>query len=560
MSAAPFDADVVIVGAGAGGAAAAWTLAEAGVRVLVLEAGPRFDPFQDYGLDRPDWERRKFPTPPGSQGRYSYAPLQPLGAVFDGIRSWNHINGPLNGTGRRWSGGYSHARGVGGSTLHFTGEAHRLHPEAFRLASRYGEGFDWPIDYAQLEPYYVRAEQCIGVAGPQTNPIRWRSAPFPLPAHRFGYTSGKLMAATAELGMSWEANALAVLSEPYDGRPGCNYCANCGRGCPRTDKGSADVTFMRKAEATGRCRTQTGCTVTRLLTGDDDRIDGVEYRDRSGAIQQVPARVLVLAGGAVETPRLLLLSRDQRAPDGVANESGQVGQNFMETLFWSSAGLHDEPLQSYRGLPSDIICWDHNAPDGIDGVVGGCRFSLGTAEADLLGPIAYAKRVVPGWGHAHKQAMREQFGRAVAVSGVAESLPHRDTFVDLDPDQTDDVGQPLARIHSFLDPGALRRLHFMADRCREMLRALGIAKPFEEYGASDFFLSTHVFGTCRMGHDPAHSVVDDSGRSHRWRNLYISDASVFPSSGGGESPSLTIEALAIRTADAIRDRLLRDEL
>lgn len=561
MSEGGHEADVVIVGSGAGGAAAAWALTAAGVQVLVLEAGPRFDPFRDYGLDRADWERNRFPAPPGSRGRYTYTGLQPLDAGFEGLRSWNHISGRLNRTDHRRSGGYSHVRGVGGSTLHFTGEAHRLHPQAFHLASRYGAGADWPIDYRQLEPYYLRAERLIGVAGPAAaNPVRWRSAPFPMPAHAPGYTSRKVMAATESLGMHWEANALAVLSQSMDGRPNCNYCANCARGCPRTDKGSADVTFMRKAEASGRCRTLTGCTAVRLLTGADDRIDGIEYRDGAGNGHRIATRVLVLAGGAVETPRLLLLSADQRSPDGVSNESGQVGRNFLETLFWNSAGLHDEPLDSYRGLPSDIICWDHNAPDGIAGAVGGCRFSMGTAEADLLGPIAYAKRVVPGWGHAHKRAMRERFGRAVAVAGVAESLPHPGTFVDLDPSEVDAFGQPVARIHSYLDEGALRRLRFMAERCRQMLGALGIAEPFEEYGSSDFFLSTHVFGTCRMGRDPEVSVVNDTGRSHRWRNLYVSDASVFPSSGGGESPSLTIEALAIRTAEAIRDRLAQREL
>lgn len=560
MSVAGDEADVVIVGAGAGGAAAAWALANAGVRVLVLEAGPRFDPFRDYRLDAPDWERRRFPTPEGSQGRYTYGPLQPLDERFEGLRSWNHITGLMNPTETRWGGGYAHVRGVGGSTLHFTGESHRLHPAAFKLASRYGQGADWPIDYRALEPYYVRAEKLIGVAGPADNPVRWRSEPFPLPAHPYAYASRKLLAATAQLDLSWEANALAVLSRPYDGRPGCNYCANCNRGCPRTDKGSADVTFARKAEATGRCRIETGCTVQRLLPGRRDRIAGVEFVDGNGRQRRLSPRLVVLAGGAVETPRLLLLSANRHAPEGLGNESGQVGRNFLETLFWSSAGLHDEPLGSHRGLPSDIICWDHNGPDGIDGVVGGCRFSISTAEADLIGPINYAKRVVPGWGQAHKQAMREQFGRVLSVAGIAESLPHAGTFIDLDPEQRDRFGAPVARIHSQLDGDDLTRLRFMADRCRQMLQACGIAKPFEEYGASDFFLSTHVFGTCRMGTDARRSVVDASGRTHRWRNLYIADGSVFPSSGGGESPSLTIEALAIRSAEIIRERLVRREV
>jgi choline dehydrogenase-like flavoprotein len=552
--------DVVIVGSGAGGGAAAWALTRRGVRVLVLEAGPAFDPFTDYRLSTSDWEQSRFPEKPGSQGRHTFAAMQPLEPRWRDLRSWNGQSGPMVKGDRRRAHGYHHVRGVGGTTLHFNGEAHRLHPRAMKMHSAFGVAADWPLEYGELEPYYSLAEKVIGVAGPAGDKQRPRSEPYPLPAHRLSYASQQLVAGCRKLGLSWVANSLAALSAPYDGRPACNYCGNCNRGCPRTDKGSVDVTFLRQALATGKGSVRPRCEVTQIEAGDDDRVAAVVYRDADGKEHRIAAKAVVVACGAVETPRLLLLSKSRHAPEGLANETGLVGRHFMETLLWVSSGLHPGPLGSHRGLPSDSICWDYNAPDAVPGVIGGCRFSSNVAEADLLGPINYAARVVRGWGKAHKRAMREVFGNALSVGAIGESLPNAKSFVDLDPEARDANGLPLARIHSVLPERELRRLDFMAGKSREILEASGVGEIFEEYGSYDSFSATHVFGTCRMGRDPGESVVDPWCRSHRWRNLFVMDASVFPSSGGGEAPSLTIEALAIRGADHLAGLMKRREL
>ncbi len=552
--------DVVIVGSGAGGGASAWALSRRGIRALVLEAGPFYDPASDYLLDRSSWEQVRFPDKARHRGGYTFGPMQELEERWRDLCSWNHISGLSNPVGYRMGWRYQHVRAVGGTTLHFSGEAHRLHPAAFKLKSRFGVGADWPLDYAELEPFYCEVERVIGVSGPADDPVRWRSQPYPLPAHPLSYASSKIAAGCQKLGLSWVPNSLAILSAPYDGRPGCNYCANCNRGCPRKDKGSVDVTFMRRALATGYCTVRAECPVIRIEAGPDDRVSQVLYVDAQGKTQAVSGRVVIVACGAVETPRLLLASAGPHAPQGLANESGQVGRHFMETLAWFSSGLHREPLDSFRGLPSDSICWDFNAPDAIAGVMGGCVFSPGTAEADLLGPINYARRVVAGWGREHKAGMRRSFGRALTVKAIGECLPHEGSYIDLDPRMKDEFGVPLARIHSYLDEMALSRLRFMAQKAREILLASGVEKIFEEAGTYDFFISSHVFGTCRMGEDPEESVVDRFCCSHRWRNLFIVDASVFPSSGGGEAPSLTIEALALRTAAHIRELAVQGRL
>lgn len=543
--------DAVIVGSGAGGSACAWALTRAGLRVLVLEAGPRFDPASDYRLSENDWERTRFPHRSGSLGEYRFGQMQPLHSKHDGLRSWSRALGRTAPGERRNAGVFSHVRGIGGSTLHFTGEAHRLNPASMELYSRFGVGADWPMAYEELEPHYATAERVMGVAGPTPDNRCPRSGPYPLKPHPFSYASQKLASGAASLGLSWVPNSLAVLSRPYEGRPSCNYCGGCNHGCPRTDKGSADVTFMRQAEATGLCQVITEASVTGLTPGDGDYVSELEYADKAGPhVLPLGKRPLILAAGAVETPRLLLASGGGRA-EGIANESGQVGRNFLETTFWVSAGLHPENLATYKGLPSDGICWDYNHPDAIPGVVGGCRFSPATAEAGLNGPIAYARRIVRGWGAEHAATMREVFGRVLALGSIGETLPNPGSYIDLTPEARDVHGMPLARIHSHLDDGEVARLSFMADKVREILSAAGVESLVEEYGTYDSFNSTHVMGTCRMGKRPEDSVVDPYGRSHRWRNLWITDASTFPSSGGGESPSLTVAALALRTAERI---------
>jgi choline dehydrogenase-like flavoprotein len=537
--------DAVIVGAGAGGAAAAYGLCQRGMSVLLLDAGPRFDPAVDYPLTQPDWDTHEFPEKAGSTGPISFAPGQKLAGVEPLLVSESRGMGPLVTSGTRWMEKYHHVRGIGGTTLHFTGESHRLHPDAMKMKSRFGVAADWPLDYAELEPYYVRAEELIGVAGPASQGARWRSRGFPLPPHPLSYAAHTLGRGAAALGMDWQANSRAALSLPWNGRLPCNYCGGCDLGCPRGDKGSADVTFVAAALATGRCTIRPDSPVLRIEAGSGDRVTAALVGRSDGTIERIPSPHLVLACGAVETPRLLLAS------DGLANESGEVGQNFMDTLEVVVGALHPDPQHGRRGLPDDAICWDFNAPDAIPGVIGGCRFYNACGENEIQGLAAFALRAVSGWGSAHAQSVRRLWGHALHVGAIGERLPNHNSRVDLDPKSRDKFGIPLARIAASLEESDIARLRFMAKRSRELLAASGAEDIYESYSSWDWFGATHVFGTCRMGADPASSVVNADGRSHRWRNLWVADASVFPSSGGGEAPSLTIHALALRTAERI---------
>ena len=539
--------DAVVVGAGAGGAAAAWRMTQRGWRVLLLDAGPAFDPDTDYGLDRNDWEKDRFRHKPGSLGDTAFAPMQLLDPSLDDLRSWSLGQGATNREARRAvSGpGYHHVRGIGGSTLHFVGEAHRLHPASMAMKSRFGVAADWPVSYADLEPRYLEVERLLGVAGPVEVRDRWRSAPYPLPAHPLARSSRQLAAGAASLGLAWDPNPRCALSQAYDGRPSCNYCGGCTHGCPRRDKGSADVTFIAKARASGRCDVRARTTLVGIVRGQGARIEAIQVVDAAGRRSRVATPRLVLAAGAVETPRLLLLHK------GLANGSGQVGRHFMESVAWTSVGRSDQRLLSFGGLPADAISWQHNRPDAVPGVVGGFRLSAAIHEAEMIGAIAHAQRAVPGFGREHKREMRRAVGSLVAVGAVGESVPHERSRVDLDPTLRDAHGRPLARIHSHVDAMTVRRLRAMAAATRGLLAAAGAGKLVEEFGTYDHFSSAHVFGTCRMGNDPRSSVVDATLRVHGFENFHICDASVFPSSGGGEAPSLTIQALALRAVDAM---------
>lgn len=481
---------------------------------------------------------------PGSRGEILYGDLGTLEAAPAHLASFDAAHPPRPGDQRAVAAGYSHVMGYGGSTLHFVGEAHRLHPDSFRLRELTGAGEDWPLSYADLEPYYQLAEKQMGVAGPSDTGARWRSAPYPLSPHPQSPAALRLGQSAARLGWDWAPNPRAVASQPYRDRPACNYCGQCSRGCPLGDKGSADVTWLAEAEATGRLTVLTSAPVLRLHPGPGGWIAALEYShaDRM-VLQETP--LLFLAAGAVQTPRLLLAQRAV-GPSGLANGFGQVGRNFMETLSYSASGLAPRLRLSQRGLPTDTISWQFNAPSDQ-----GPRFRLSSSvqEMGLNGPIAHATRLLTGHGAALKQAMRDSFGSALSVSAIGAVIPDDRSFVGLSSDRTDANGLPLPVVHSVLTGASLDLLDSMAQAARRLLAEAGVPTLIEQRSSWDGFTATHVFGTCRMGSAPDRSVTSPHGRSHDHPNLYITDASVFPSSGGGESPALTISALALRAVD-----------
>lgn len=537
--------DVVIVGSGAGGGAVAYGLAVKGIKALVLEAGRRYNPYKDYPLERYDFESKGFPWDT-SLSKFTFGRRQKLKEEFSHLFSWNKAYGRLNTTNYRQYLAYQHIKGVGGTTLQFSGEAHRLHPNAFKMHTLFGVGHDWPISYEDLAPYYDMAEEIIGVAGPESNPFKPGKYPYPLPPHPLSWATKSVKKGFTGLGLSLIEDSVAILSRPYKGRVPCNYCNGCHYGCPRKDKGSVDVTFLAEAESTGNCRIFENAFVYKVVMDKQNKVKGVLYYDASGKEHFAPLKILVLACGAVETPRLILNSN-------IANSNGQVGKNLMETLFWFSTSLHTEYIQSYRGIPRDSICWDFNDPLKNKDFIGG--FKLNPSALDLIGPISYAHRLVEGCGDEHLENMQKVYWRAIGIKAVGEFFPNKDTFIDIDNNEKDRFGIPVARISAFLGENEIKLLGFMAKITREILKSAGINNLVEERSSFDYFYATHVFGTCKMGSNAEYSVVNKNCQSHEIGNLFIVDNSVFPSTGGGDGPSLTIEALGLRAADFIAEMM-----
>lgn len=541
--------DVIVIGSGAGGASVAYGLVAQGAEVLLLEAGPWFDPVVDYPQDQAGWERRSFPAKDGSQSKLSFGDLGQLREADRDLMRWSKVAGreaPVLGQGRLpYAGGYSHVMGVGGSTLHYVGESHRLHPDAFAMRHLTGQGADWPVSYETLEPYYTEIEQMIGVAGSDAGPDRWQSTGFALPAHPLS-TGAQLL---VQRGDGWGVNPRAVNSEAFDERPACNYCGQCSRGCPLGDKASVDVTLLRRALDSGRLTLMAGASVTRVVVGAGGKISHLDVVHQ-GQVSRLEVPQVVLAAGAVQTPRLLLASASAEQPDGVANGSGHVGQHFMETLRWQSAGLVEGLQNSHMGLPADATDWRFATPQAVDGLAGGFKLAHSTLDTGLNGPIAYTSRMLSGFGADLKAQMRARFGSALSVTAIGQVVPDARSKIVLDDQQRDAHGVPVAQIHSVLTDNSLGLLRAMQAACRDAMGAAG-AELAEETSSWDDFVATHVFGTARMAAQAQDGVVNAFGQSFDHDNLWIADASVFPTSGAGEAPSLTIMAMGLRTAQAI---------
>ena len=368
-------ADVIIVGSGAGGGVIAKELGEAGLEVIVLEVGKRYDPYNDYPTHAIDFEvRAESVFWPKDWRRDHYTSV---GAV------------PYL---------YNRVKGLGGATLAYHAMNLRLHESDFRVRSEDGVADDWPISYADLEPYYTKVEYELGVSGPDGadgNPFDPpRSRPYPTPPHGFNLVSRIVKRGADKLGLHLVREPLAIPTKEWNGRPACINAGTCRLGCKISAKSSIDVTYIPKAEKTGKVHVRTECMAREITVGSDGKARSVIYFGPEGLEKEIFARAIVVAGNAVETPRLLLLSKSRLFPDGLANSSGLVGKYFTEHLSLFSYGLVEERLDPWRGVPTGGIIQDFYATKAGNGFARGWVISV---ENEPQWPLATAQRV-PGWG------------------------------------------------------------------------------------------------------------------------------------------------------------------
>jgi choline dehydrogenase-like flavoprotein len=512
------ETDVCIVGAGAAGAVIAAELATRGIDVTVLESGPR------YPLAQRDEARRRFlqnqapfPSPDPGLDRCTVDSALPFRL------EWMRM------------------RGIGGSTLHWEGYSMRFHPDDFALRSRHGIADDWPLSYADLEPFYGRAERALGVAGADADPAFARSTAFPLPAFPASYSDGVFARACGKLGIAMLPIPQARNSEAYDGRPPCLACGTC-YACPTGARASVDLTHVPRAEATGHARFVSNAHVLRLEAEPDGRVVSALYRTPEGEERRVDARRFVLAGGTIENVRLCLLSASRSHPDGLANRSGMLGANFMCHPVVDFTGAVAEPLYPYRTGFSSSMTRDWAARGARDRR-SGFWIEFRNRAGGSPGTVAIQ---TGAWGARLRERVRAEFGRRAGMRVFLEALPDRANRITLDRSRTDTYGSPIAHLRFAI--GGYERAGLAA--AAKAVRTIYGAMRATDIHESSIMLASHLMGAHRMGADPATSVVDATQRAHGHPNLWLAGAGSFVTASWA-NPTLTLVALAIRTADAL---------
>ena len=553
-----YDFDVCVIGSGAGGGPVAFTLAQAGYSVIVLEKGPWYRE-EDFRKDelacclrdvyKPD--RKDEPHVielEDDEGNWS--------AQSTYKSRWNFWNGNC----------------VGGSSNFMSGYFHRMKPVDFHLASEFGpidgaDVVDWPISYQDLEPYYDKVEREVGVSGrvvehPHSEPRR--KAEFPYPALQEHAISGLIDEAGKALGMHPFPTPRAILPWAEKQRGGCSYNGGyCGNtGCSTGAKGSSRAALLDRAVATGRCTIRPHSMVNKLHTDASGRISHVEYFDKAGASKRVNARIYVVACQAIETARLLLRSTGEKHPNGLANSSGQVGRNLLFAgggagsgrLLYKNFGKEQAAALSQAGTFINRAVQDWYV---IDDPEFGPRQKGGTIDFVHAhpSPVIRAGRQINGpdgllWGKPLKRKLEAHFleGPFIKIEAFCDWLPVPDCHVTLDPLVKDKWGMPVARVRTGFHVRNLQVGWYLAAKGADLLKKMGAVDVVSFASAAP--PTNLVAGTCRFGDDPEKTVLDKDCRAHEVDNLFVTDGSFMPT-GGSVTYTWTIYANAFRVADKI---------
>jgi choline dehydrogenase-like flavoprotein len=513
--AAPFDLSnggvVVIIGSGAGGGTLGNELAQKGIDVVILEAGARHE-YDNFINDEWDsftqlaWQDKRI-----ASGDWRVA------KDFPNLPAWI-------------------VKAVGGSTVHWAGASLRFQEHEFKTLSTYGKIaganlLDWPLTLAELEPYYARAENKMGVT--RTNDIPG------LP----GNNNFKIMKAGADkLGYKeCHTGRMAINSKERDGRNACQQTGFCFQGCKWGAKWSTLYTEIPKGEATGHLEVRPNAMAVKINHDASGKVTGVVYADKDGQLHEQKARIVAVAGNSIESPRLLLNSASSKFPNGLANSSGQVGRNYMRHTTGSVYAIFDKPVHFYRGTTMAGIIRDEARNDPSRGFVGG--YELETVALGL--PFMAAFLNPGGWGRSFSTVL-DRYDHLAGMWIVGEDMPREQNRITLHPNLKDEHGMPIADVHfdDHENDAAMRNHAYRQGSL--VYEAVGATRTLP----TPPYPSTHNLGTNRMSEKPSDGVVNKFGQTHDIKNLFISDGSQF-TTGAAENPTLTIVTLAIRQADYI---------
>jgi len=559
--------DVVIVGVGAVGGILAAELGKAGMKVIGLERGPRlktadFEPHDELRYFERQDLRPNIQRDPVTWRPNASAQAHPMPVLNNGYQA-------------------------GGGTVHYGSLSWRMHEDDFRVRAktieRYGADaipgdsslVDWPLSYAELEPFYDKAEYELGVSGKAGNlqgkkidggnvfeaP---RSREYPLPPLLVDQSAILFETGAKKLGLHPFSSPRAIISQPYGDRPGCTYCGFCQAfGCHVGAKSSILVTKLPEADATGNFKLITGAMCHRVNSDNTGKVTGVSYYGPDRSDNTIEADIVVIAPFIYDNTRLMLLSKTDAFPNGLANSSGHLGKHVMAHVMAPVfVTFDDRYVNNFMGPSAQKHTVDDFNADNFDhaglGFIRGAQLSIGTPNLEG-GPIAAASMPpppgTPRWGAAYRDFFARAYARHGAMVAQTENLPYPDQTIDLDPNVRDAWGLPAPRVtYDWRRPNERARVDFVQKKLAEIGRAMGGQQVWSPPASPAGAPGAHHEGGTRMGSDPKDSVVNKYGQTWDHPNLFLIGSSTFPTMGAGFNPTLTIQALAYLSADAIVNR------
>lgn len=548
--------DVVIVGMGAAGGVASLPLTQAGLKVIGLEAGGWLSP-RDFAPDELRNGSRNWPQ--SAQKAANEAPT--VRATSNDVAV---------------QGGHPMMNAVGGTTMHYWAQSWRLNPWDFKVVSATRERYgldrlpedstveDWPFGYEELEPYYDKVEYTVGISG-QAGNVQGRineagnifegerAREYPMQALRGSPFTERMSEAARAMGAHPFQGPAAITTEVFDGRAPCQYHGFCNKGgCHVQAKSSTAVTTIPKAVATGNLDVVTFARVTNIVTDNNGKVTGVDYIKGNETYFQ-PADVVLLGSYAYENVRLLLLSKSRAFPNGLANNSGQVGQHYFSHHQGAPVtALFPFDLHNWYGLPAQGTAIDNWADDNFDhsdlDFIGGANLWAHTDRKPMSAAKMSTFGEVRNWGSDWKAFIMQNADRTNSSYIQKTTLPYVGNYLDLDPTVKDTLGFPVTRITARYRDNEKRIAAYSQDKMEQWYLEAGASKVIRSGLGNTMGPSTHAYGGTRMGNNSQTNVVDQWGFAHEVPNLGILGASTMGTSGA-RNPTLTVQALAWRTAE-----------
>lgn len=558
--------DVCIVGSGAAGGTAAKVLTEGGLEVVMLEAGPMVYPEKDFKMFM--WPYQLAHRGVGVGGLHYHTPyLSEFTApnAFWTIKDEPYTNAP--GSEFKWL----RSRIVGGRTNHWARVSLRFAEVDFRSRSTDGMGDDWPVTYQEIAPYYDKVEAYIGVFGSKEN---IPSAPDGIfqPPPRPRCTELLVKKACDELSVLCVPSRLAIITRPLNGRPHCHYCSQCGRGCTTYSNFSSSQVMIPPAKGTGRLTLITNAMARELLVGKDGKAKAISYVDKSTETErQVRARAFVIGASACESARLLLNSKSRMFPDGLANSSGVVGRNLMDSVGTLGIGYFSTlgriPPHNHDGVGGGhlyIPWWKFNRENEF---LRGYHIEFGGGPVmPHFGQFKGVCQEFEGYGLALKQRCFERYPTFISFGGRGEMIPNKESYCEIDPDVVDKWGIPVLRFHFKWGENEIKMAKDMHETFKAIVEEAGgtYLTRVETTGEFPYGISVggtilHEVGTVRMGANPATSALNGFCQAHDVKNLFVMDGACFVTNAD-KNPTLTILALSWRASEYLLDEAKKGNL